>query len=213
MRNFLILFVMLFSIGAFSETSAQVPCNCGPPPSTLETITTTYFDGINSCSITITYCSLKNGKLSTTGQPIRDFMICSISFPTGCTLTVDLSSSTFWDDMMELVIRNDAASIDPSLIPDCGSQSNYWNLYYEVTKAKCWILENDPVQEMYVFTPCAGETATCMKKFAVCFNAIGALEIQELQTNIVGTSNCYYEGGIFLDPETFPFDECFDTCY
>ena len=80
MRKFLILFVLLFSIGIYLEVDAQVPCTCNYP-STLETITTTYSDGIDTCSITITYCNLKNGKLNTTGQPIRDFMICSISFP------------------------------------------------------------------------------------------------------------------------------------
>ena len=53
---------------------------------------------------------------------------------------------------MELVIRDHAATLDPWMIPDCDpSQSNYFNSYYEVTKAQCWILENDPIQQMYVF--------------------------------------------------------------
>ncbi|MCB0702550.1 MAG: hypothetical protein KDC55_07570 [Ignavibacteriae bacterium] len=116
--------------------------------------------------------------------------------------------------MMELVIRDHAATLDPWMIPDCDpSQSNYFNSYYEVTKAQCWILENDPIQQMYVFTPCVDETATCMTKFTVCINTNGELIIEEQHTNILGTSNCTYEGSTILNPETFPFDECFDTCY
>lgn len=213
MRKYLILFVLLFSIGTFIQANAQTPCFC-PGPYAQESITVPYSDGINTCLVTITYCNHHFKENTIGGIAVRAMTICSISFPAGCTLTVDLSSSGFWNDMMMLIIEHDAATLDPLYIPDCNDPDSYFtNFYYELTKAQCWILENDLIQQMFVFTPCEGETATCWKEFAVCYNTLGELVVQERQSQIIGTSNCSYEGSTILNPETFPFDECFDTCY
>ncbi|MCB9222186.1 MAG: hypothetical protein H6615_10220 [Ignavibacteria bacterium] len=203
MRKYLILFVMLFSIATYLEVVAQVPCVCSHPFGNA-TVTETISDGVNSCQVTVNYCRWYDKYAN-----VLYIKLCSISLPIGCSLNLDLSDGSFWDKIFNITIENDWRFNN---IPDCDLSGN-GSILFEITKAQCWILENDPIQQMYVFTPCVDETATCMTKFTVCINTNGELIIEEQHTNILGTSNCTYEGSTILNPETFPFDECFDTCY
>ncbi len=193
---------MLFSIGTYLEVDAQVPCVCSGFYHNAS-ITETISDGVNSCQITINYCRWYDKHAG-----VLYIKLCSISLPNSCSLNLDLSNGSFWDKIFNITIENDWRF---NLIPDC-DLSGYGSKVFEITKAQCWILENDPIQQMYVFTPCTGETANCFTKYSVCYRN-GLLEKTEIYTSISGTSDCYYEGGLILDPITFPFDECFDTCY
>lgn len=202
MRKYLILFVMLFSIATYLEVDAQVPCVCSNPFGNA-TVTETISDGVNSCQVTVNYCRWYDKYAN-----VLYIKLCSISLPIGCSLNLDLSDGSFWDKIFNITIENDWRFNN---IPDCDLSGNGSKLF-EITKAQCWILKNDPIQQMYVFTPCAGETATCFTKYSVCYQN-GVLVKTELYTSVSGTSACFYEGGTIFDPITFPFDECFDTCY
>lgn len=147
-------------------------------------------------------------KNNSTGGLVFPFSICDVKFSKPCKLNINLGTD-FWDIITERIIKAEIGSSIQNL-PPCSS-GNY-GTDAEITKAKCWILENDILQQMFIFTPCTGETAKCITTYKICLIE-GALSITKLTTNIEGTSNCSYEGSLFLDSETFPFDECFDTCY
>lgn len=203
MRNIIILLTLLFSLSFVKDANAQSNCVCGGFYSP-KSITRTISDGVNSCQITINYCVLYD--------KYRGHMyisLCDISIPFGCNLNLDLSNSSFWDKILdEAIIEQWVAEH----IPDCGPNGE-GEITYEVTRKKCWILKNDPVQQMYVFEPCEGDAGNCFVEYLVCYNN-GVLQKTEISSSTsFGQSSCEYMPGMILDPITFPFYECFDTCY
>ena len=198
MKKYLFLIASILLFTSMNEDYSQ----CCANPLDEVTITRTVTVGTVPCTIKITFCH----NISPVG--IRYIKICSITIPNGCGWgSVDLSSSTFWDIIYhEIMVYSDSIYE----FPPCDN-INQLASNVQITKAECWRIVNDYIALESKLVECDGEAAICHIEYVVCWNGF-VLTKTELNRWVVGESDCYYEGGVFLDPLN-PNPDCFDTCY
>lgn len=208
MKYLVFSIVLLISLVTNMNLVGQSNCDC-PLPSSLRTLTTTISDGVNSCQVTVTYCE-EGSKIYGTGNRVLPYRICEVVFHGNCYLNLNLST-TFWDVLNEKIIEELSSSTPNKPYFDCNGPLRL--KYYEAIKAKCWILEADWENEQYIFTPCENlEDTECFTEYTVCW-LNGVIQVTKGSSTVQGTSNCYFEIPGIIDLNTFPFNECFDTCY
>jgi hypothetical protein len=203
MKNLFLTVVVLLSMLAITDSYAQ--SSCCPPGYTNATVTEYIYDisGSDSCEVTVNFCHF----LSPSGT--RHIKICSVTILSNCILDVNLSDGSFWDQIFGIAIDYSDSQL---AFPPCNS-SNPTALVVEITRASCWILMADWQNQQYVFEPCEGD-AYCYNFYEVCWEA-GILTKTPYSSHGSGSVDCTYEHeeGYLIHPDTFPFDECFDTCY
>lgn len=188
--------ILLFT--SMNEAYSQ----CCANPLDEVTITRTVIVRAVPCTVDITFCH----NISPSG--IRYIKICSVTIPYGCAWgTIDLSSYTFWNIIYyETLLYSDSVYS----FPPC-DQLNQFAFNVLITKGKCMRIVNDYVNQVSRLVECEGEAAMCYIDYAVCWNGL-VLTKTEINRWVIGESDCYFEGGIYLDPNN-PNPNCFDTCY
>lgn len=198
MKKYLLSLVCILLFVSMNEVYSQ----CCANPLDEVTITRVVTVAGVPCTVDITFCHV----ISPLG--IRYIKICSVNIPFGCAWnSVDLSSSTFWDLIYhELLVYSNG--FFP--FPPC-EFLNQFSVNVEITKADCWRIENDYAAQQSILIKCDGEPSTCYKEFRICWDN-GVLTKTIISSRLVGDSECFYEGGVFIDPNN-PYPYCFDTCY
>lgn len=192
--------LFLLTVGMKSDAEAQTCC-----PSPLYTqVLDSAIHPISGCKFYFKYCYYN----APGGD--RKVTICDIIIPIGqsCNFSLFILDGTFWDLVYTEIARN--LDIDIPFIP-CPFIGGQTNLLVEYSKAYCYKLVNDILNQQFVFAPCDSEPGLCRSEYTICKDE-GDFQVTRISgPTVIVSGNC--EEGIFFPDFNSPPMNCFSTCY